>query len=132
MLRSVSEKKKVKEELKYMELDEIGRNRLNELEKYLDVKDILFFRSLAENQLHLEKAQNRLYENMYIRETPHSERAISNTLLGWVSWATGYNPEEVKFNDAEFRMSWEEQDALLELLDFDQATIFSIRHNTDV
>lgn len=124
--------------------------RLNELEKYLDVQDILFFRSLAENQIHLEKAQNKLFANL--RRQPNGTRdgsyghsksseaasegangltaakaaALgSRTVVSWISWATGYSIVE---NDADndggasqWQMTADEQEALLEMLEFNPA-----------
>ncbi|KAH9262917.1 hypothetical protein BASA82_000056, partial [Batrachochytrium salamandrivorans] len=65
-----------------------NKAKLEFLESYLDLADILLFRAYAENELRLEKAHQELWA-MSTAAAAAQKQAQPTSESGWISWARG-------------------------------------------
>lgn len=128
----------------YLELSPHEQKELEQLEDRYDVEDIMYFRSLAENQLRLERAHLHLLE--FERRASGKPVAQEDTpgwagaVFGWAGWAVGLGGSSAASHTqqrpatsaaanaaahGEERplMTREEQERLFEMLNFDPTEI---------
>jgi len=119
----------------YLELNVHEKNVLESIEEEYPVQDVLFFRTLAENQLRLERAHLHLLEverRAAGKASGGDVESWKGTIFELASWAMGLRAaaESVPTGNASSsspsvnaKMSAEEKKKLLEILDFDPINV---------
>ena len=109
----------------YQELETFEIQELEDMETRLDVDDILFFRSLAESQLRVERARMRIIE---IGSRGNTSDSWSRSVFRYAGWAIGISDKK----GGPLSMTVEEQEAVLKMLEFDPTNILDEKRKTKV